>query len=164
MRDSLRQIRQETRQTRSLETLRENFEQLQSIRRQSLDDFDLQVMIGDIHQEIIDRARYLRGESPAPSPAHEDHSVIFQARISPAKTVEPAAPIPAAPIEPAPARPLETAAVPEPPAAPAPPMAVSVAPPSGVTRRIASAGPPPRTRLKFPPKWPGSIPRAGRRL
>ena len=83
-RASLRKIRQDTRETRSLETLRQSFEQLQNLRRQSLDDFDLQVMIGDIHQEIVDRARYLRGgtATPAPTALHEDHSVIFQAKPS----------------------------------------------------------------------------------
>ena len=111
-RESLRKIRQDTRQTRSLETLRQNFEQLQSIRRQSMDDFDLQVMIGDIHQEIVDRARYLRGEAPAPAAAHEDHSVIFQAK--PTADTRPApAPAPAGPSEPVaavppPAQPIAT--------------------------------------------------------
>jgi hypothetical protein len=97
-RESLRQLRQDTRQTRSLETLREYFDQLQTLRRQSLDDFDLQVMIGDIHQEIVDRARYLRGDSPPPAPVPDDHSVIFQAPLAP-KALEPALPIPAAPLE-----------------------------------------------------------------
>jgi hypothetical protein len=78
-RESLRQIRQESRQTRSPEALRLQFEHLQAIRRQSLDDFDLQVMIADIHHEIIDRARYLRGDTPT-TPTVDDHSVIFQPR------------------------------------------------------------------------------------
>jgi hypothetical protein len=89
-RESLKKLRQETRQTRSLETLRQNFEQLQELRRQSLDDFDLQVMIGDIHQEIVDRARYLRGDAPPLSAAREDHSVIFQAKPAEPKPPEPA--------------------------------------------------------------------------
>jgi hypothetical protein len=80
-RDSLRKIRQETHDTRSLDVLREQFEHLQVIRRQSMDDFDLQVMIGDIHQEIVERARYLRGDLPEPAAIHQDHSVIFQAPI-----------------------------------------------------------------------------------
>jgi hypothetical protein len=90
-RDSLRKIRQETRQTRSIETLRQYFEQLQDIRRHTLDDFDLQVMIGDIHQEIVDRARYLRGETPTPTSAPDDHSVIFQAPVA-ARMAQPAPP------------------------------------------------------------------------
>ena len=87
-RESLRKIRQDTRQTRSLEVLRQNFEALQSLRRQSIDDFDLQVMIGDIHQEIVDRARYLRGDTPTPTVAKDDHSVIFQAKPSGARQPE----------------------------------------------------------------------------
>jgi len=74
-RESLRKIRQQSLETRSPEALRLQFEHLQAIRRQSLDDFDLQVMIADIHQEIIDRARYLRGDASS----GEDHSVIYQA-------------------------------------------------------------------------------------
>ncbi len=73
--ESLRKIRQASRESRSPEALRLQFEHLQAIRRQNLDDFDLQVMIADIHQEIIDRARSLRGDAAA----GEDHSVIYQA-------------------------------------------------------------------------------------
>lgn len=79
-RDYLRTIRQEARATRSLETLRLQFEQLNGIRRQTLEDFDLQVMIADIHQEIIERARYLRGETPL-LPAQEQ-AVVFQAPVT----------------------------------------------------------------------------------
>jgi hypothetical protein len=100
-RESLRKIRQETRQTRSLETLRQNFEILQSIRRNSMDDFDLQVMIGDIHQEIVDRARYLRGDTPPPTTTQDDHSVIFHAKPSDRRFLEPvSAPLPVAPADP----------------------------------------------------------------
>ena len=98
-RDSLDKIRQQTRQTTSVEALRQQFEHLQALRRQSLDDFDLQVMIGDIHQEIIDRARSLRGDVSEPEAAPADHSVIFQAAIAaqeglPPIAVEPPKPVP----------------------------------------------------------------------
>ncbi len=73
-RELLRKIRQESRETRSPEALRLQFEHLQAIRRQTLDDFDLQVMIADIHHEIIDRARYLRGDASSPN----DYSEIYQ--------------------------------------------------------------------------------------
>ena len=118
-REALRKIRQDTRQTRSLETLRQQFEQLQNLRRQSMDDFDLQVMIGDIHQEIVDRARYLRGDAPVPSAPKEDHSVIFQPPVSASKEMGPlSAPPPAAPLATPPPTP--------PPPAP-PPIAVTPA-------------------------------------
>ena len=123
MREALRKIRQDTRQTRSLETLRQNFEKLQNIRRQSMDDFDLQVMIGDIHQEIVDRARYLRGDAPTPAVAREDHSVIFQAKPS-AETKPPAMPQPleesvnAAPLSTAPPQPIAANVAPRPTVAP----------------------------------------------
>jgi hypothetical protein len=149
-RDSLRKIRQETRQTRSLEVLRQHFEQLQNLRRQSLDDFDLQVMIGDIHQEIVDRARYLRGDAPTPSAVREDHSVIFQAKPAETKPVEPAV----APLQPAAAsvvEPTETA----PPAVFEPMVAT---PPKALPEAVEAAAslpaatppkplPPPPTRI-----------------
>ena len=74
-RESLRKIRRESRETKSPEALRLLFDHLQAIRRQSLDDFDLQLTIADIHQEIIDRARFLRGDAPA----GDDHSVVYRA-------------------------------------------------------------------------------------
>ncbi len=123
-RDSLRKIRQDTRQTRSLEILRQNFEALQNLRRQSLDDFDLQVMIGDIHQEIVDRARYLRGDTPSPTVTKDDHSVIFQAKPSGARQPETQLP----PVPPA-VPPLETSPDKQPDGAlPNTPPAVPVAP------------------------------------
>ncbi len=73
-REALRKIRRESHETKSPEALRLLFDHLQAIRRQSLDDFDLQLTIADIHQEIIDRARNLRGDA-----AGEDHSVIYRA-------------------------------------------------------------------------------------
>jgi len=149
-RESLRQIRQDTRQTRSLETLREYFEQLQNLRRQSLDDFDLQVMIGDIHQEIVDRARYLRGDAPTEAAAKDDHSVIFQAPVSAAKLFEPVtfSPIPASSVPaepPATASPVAPASPTEPPKPPAPP----VKPPD---RTDAAEIPPEVTRID-PKSW-----------
>lgn len=77
----LRQIRLDTRQTTSLDNLKKHFERLQLIRRVHVDDFDLQVMVADIHQEIIERARYLRGDAPvAPVPAsvREEPARLFQ--------------------------------------------------------------------------------------
>jgi hypothetical protein len=132
-RESLQKLRQETRQTRSLETLRQNFEQLQALRRQSLDDFDLQVMIGDIHQEIVDRARYLRGDAPPPSAVPEDHSVIFQAKPAEPKPPEPQ---PAQPLTPA----IEEAAPIEPVGVPSVPVDTPPPPPPGT--RLVPAAPP----------------------
>lgn len=127
-RESLRKIRQDTRHTRSLEVLRQNFEQLQNIRRQSMDDFDLQVMIGDIHQEIVDRARYLRGDAPAAPAAKEDHSVIFQAKPAETKAPEPPAAVSATPAPPPPVEPVT------PPPAPAPTQIDAAEIPPEVTR------------------------------
>ena len=147
-REALRKIRQDTRQTRSLDTLRQQFEQLQNLRRQSMDDFDLQVMIGDIHQEIVDRARYLRGDAPAPSPSapKDDHSVIFQAPVSAPKEIGPlSAPPPAAPIAMPP-----VASAPSPPPAPAP---MTVTPPRPVVDRTDAAEIPPEVTRIDPKSW-----------
>ncbi len=63
--DELRQIRMDNRVCNSLDEVRKNFERLQEIRRQHLDDFDLQIVIADAQQEIIERARFLRKEADA---------------------------------------------------------------------------------------------------
>ena len=90
--DELRLIRQEARQTRSLDTLRWEFDRLQNIRRLHIDDFDLQVVVADIHQEIVERARYLRGETPStPLTAEETYQLFPDERSSslqPASTDE----------------------------------------------------------------------------
>jgi hypothetical protein len=66
--DELRQIRTDIRLCNSLDEVRRNFDRLQEIRRQHLDDFELQIIIADAQQEIIERARLLRkGTEPAPA-------------------------------------------------------------------------------------------------
>ena len=162
-RESLKKLRQETRQTRSLETLRQNFEQLQELRRQSLDDFDLQVMIGDIHQEIVDRARYLRGDAPPLSAAREDHSVIFQAKPAEPKPPEPAAAQPptppieeAAPMEPLPLLSVPVVDTPPPPPGTrlvpaAPPLAPT--PPVEPSVSVEAAEIPPEVTRIDPASW-----------
>jgi hypothetical protein len=59
--DELRQIRLDARKTRSVDGLRRYFDRLQSIRRMHEDDFDVQLMAAEANQEIIERARTLRG-------------------------------------------------------------------------------------------------------
>ena len=118
-RDSLRKIREEIRETKSLEILRQQFEQLQTVRRQSLDDFDLQVLIADIQQEIVERFRYLRGDTPAPlSSAQSDHSVIFQIPVE-AKQSKPTKPAVGKPT-PTTAKPATPTPSPNPPVPPSP--------------------------------------------
>ena len=73
--DELRQIRLDARKTRSVDGLRRQFERLQSIRRMHVDDFDVQVSVAETHQEIIERARTLRGASATnedPFPQQEE--------------------------------------------------------------------------------------------
>ena len=61
--DELKYIQFEARRTRSLDDLRLYFERVQNLRRSHTDDFDLQVTIAEIQEQIIDRARVLREES-----------------------------------------------------------------------------------------------------
>ncbi len=61
--DELRYIQFEARQSRSLDDLRHYFERVQNLRRSHADDFELQVLIAEVQDQIIDRARLLRGES-----------------------------------------------------------------------------------------------------
>ncbi len=58
--DELRQIQQESRRSDSLDELRHHFDRLQTLRRTYVDDFDLQLFIAEIQEEIIERARLLR--------------------------------------------------------------------------------------------------------
>jgi len=75
--DELSQIRIEARQSVSREDLRQCFERLQSLRRTHLEDFDLQLQIADVQEQIIERARqlevprnsFLAGEAPKHVPA-----------------------------------------------------------------------------------------------
>jgi hypothetical protein len=59
----LRQIQYEARQTDSLEHLRHYYERVQQLRRTYSDDFDLQLFIAQVQEEIIDYARRLREQS-----------------------------------------------------------------------------------------------------
>jgi hypothetical protein len=59
----LKYIQFEARQSRSLDDLRHYFERVQNLRRSHTDDFDLQVFIAEIQEQIIDRARLLREQS-----------------------------------------------------------------------------------------------------
>jgi hypothetical protein len=63
--DELRQIEHEARQTDSLDYLRHYYERVQHLRRTYPDDFDLQLFIAQVQEEIIDHARHLR-EAPQP--------------------------------------------------------------------------------------------------
>lgn len=57
------------RRSQSPAELREYFERVQSLRRAHLDDFDLQVVIADVHEEVVERARALRDGEAKPAPA-----------------------------------------------------------------------------------------------
>ncbi len=58
--DELRQIQSEARKSTSLDHLRACFERVQTLRRTYIDDFDMQLFIAQLHEEIIEHARGLR--------------------------------------------------------------------------------------------------------
>ncbi len=62
--EELRHIREEVARTQSLEELRDHFDRVQTLRRNYVGDFDLQIIISEVQEEIIERARRLR-EGPA---------------------------------------------------------------------------------------------------
>jgi hypothetical protein len=58
--DELAQIRDEVRICESSRQLRRYFERIHGIRRQNIDDFDIQLLVADVQDEIISRVRALR--------------------------------------------------------------------------------------------------------
>jgi hypothetical protein len=64
--------------------VRRNYDRLQEIRRQYVDDFDLQIIIADAQQEIIERARVLRKQ------AESDFPIALETDIAGPRTPAPA--------------------------------------------------------------------------
>lgn len=60
--DELRQIQNEVRGCDSLHHLRRYFDRVQNVRRNHLDDFDVQLLVADVQEHIIERARALRDQ------------------------------------------------------------------------------------------------------
>lgn len=63
--DELRQIQAEARRASSVAALKEYFQRVQAIRRTHIDDFDAQLLIADVQEEIIERTRAIRDGSSA---------------------------------------------------------------------------------------------------
>lgn len=63
--DELRQIQADTARAESLEDLRRYFERIQTVRRTCVDDFDLQLLVAEVQQQVIDRGRFLQDEKQA---------------------------------------------------------------------------------------------------
>jgi len=68
--DELKQIQAEARHSISVDHLRRCYERVQTIRRANPDDFDLQLFIADLQEEIIERARGGQ-QSAAPASTEE---------------------------------------------------------------------------------------------
>lgn len=64
--DELKQIQLEARESKSLDHLRACFERVQTLRRTHVEDFDLQLFIAELQEEIIEHARAMRGEHAPP--------------------------------------------------------------------------------------------------
>lgn len=70
--DELRRIESAVRRAQSIEELRPLFDRLQTLRRTFIDDFDVQVAIGQVQQVIVDQGRLLMenaGHAPTESAA-----------------------------------------------------------------------------------------------
>lgn len=63
--DELGQIQIEVRHSQSLAELRRYFDRVQELRRTHGDDFDVQLRVAEVQDEIIQRAKALRGQSAA---------------------------------------------------------------------------------------------------
>jgi CheY-like chemotaxis protein len=76
--DELQQIRNDVRLSTSLDQVRRSFERLQEIRRQYQNDFDLQIIAAEAHDEIIERARAIRagGKQFEPEPIDPEQAEI----------------------------------------------------------------------------------------
>ena len=61
--DELRQIQTEARRSNSVEELKEYFQRIQAIRRAHIDDFETQLAIAGVQEEVIERAHALSGKS-----------------------------------------------------------------------------------------------------
>lgn len=62
-RDELRQIGLELKRARTVDDVRFYFERVQNLRRTHTDDFDLQMVIAEVHDQVIERGRQLRLEA-----------------------------------------------------------------------------------------------------
>jgi hypothetical protein len=67
--DELRQIQYDARQSHSIDDLRQFYERVQVLRRTLADDFDMQLFIAEVQEEIIEHARRLREEDREPRTA-----------------------------------------------------------------------------------------------
>lgn len=74
--DQLKAVRSSLADEHTLDELRGLFDRVQSIRRTFAGDFDLQLAAADLQETIIDRARWLRGETMPPAqPAEQSKAV-----------------------------------------------------------------------------------------
>ena len=64
--EELRRIEADVYKTQTIEDLRALFDRVQALRRTFVEDFDVQLRIGQVQQEIIDRGQVLIGD-PAPA-------------------------------------------------------------------------------------------------
>jgi len=79
--DELKHIREEVSRTHSLEDLRDHFDRVQSLRRTYVGDFDLQIIISEVQEEIIERARRLRESAAQPKEDGNVHAEAQEPRL-----------------------------------------------------------------------------------
>jgi hypothetical protein len=83
--EELRRIEADVYKTETIDDLRSLFDRVQALRRTYVEDFDVQLRIGQVQQEIIDRGQVLIGD-PAPALNVGRTSVPFQEATSPASS------------------------------------------------------------------------------
>ena len=83
--DELRRIEADVYKTQTIDDLRPLFERLQVLRRTFLEDFDVQLRIGQIQQEVVDRGQVLMGD-PAPALNAKPPRVLLQSEASAASS------------------------------------------------------------------------------
>ena len=83
--EELRRIEADVYQSQTIDDLRPLFDRVQALRRTYVEDFDVQLRIGQVQQEIIDRGQALIGD-PAPALNVGRPGAAFQEAASPASS------------------------------------------------------------------------------
>ncbi len=84
----MRQIQREARNSPSLDDLRGHFDRIQEIRRSHINEFDVQVLLSEVQEEIIERARFLRSSSQISDENGMARQVSYPAVSSPSRPLD----------------------------------------------------------------------------
>lgn len=90
----LRQIQTEAREARSVEALRSCFDRVQAVRHARPDDFDTQLLVSEVQDEIVTLARSLQGEPQVPALSRGAHNVTRRRNVASEEAAEIAEDVP----------------------------------------------------------------------